>query len=93
MRPAKAGGQSVDFSFDQTVNGFEYLAIVKNAPNKVAATEFLAFAARPDRQVAFMELMGNTPSSKKALTLMSADSRKWIPDLQSESSVLMDDAW
>jgi putative spermidine/putrescine transport system substrate-binding protein len=40
-----------------------------------------------------MELIGNTPSSKKALTLMSADSRKWIPDLHSENSVLMDDAW
>jgi len=93
VRPAKNSGQSVDFSFDQTVNGFEYLAIVKNAPNKVAATKFLAFAARPDRQAAFMEIIGNTPGSKKALTLMSADSRKWIPDLQSANSVLMDDTW
>jgi putative spermidine/putrescine transport system substrate-binding protein len=93
VKPAKAGGQSVDFSFDQTVNGFEYLAVVKNAPNKVAAMKFLAFAARPDRQAAFMELIGNTPSSKKALNLMSADSRKWIPNLQADNSVLMDDAW
>ncbi|WP_250511475.1 ABC transporter substrate-binding protein [Caballeronia sp. GACF4] len=93
VKPAKAGGQSVDFSFDQNVNGFEYLAVVKNAPNKVAAMKFLAFAARPDRQAAFMEQIGNTPSSKRALGLMSAESRKWIPNLQAENSVLMDDAW
>jgi putative spermidine/putrescine transport system substrate-binding protein len=93
VKPAEAGGQSVDFSFDQTVNGFEYLAVVKNAPNKQAAMKFVAFAARPDRQAAFMELIGNTPGSKKALTLMSAESKKWIPDLQSPNSVLMDDSW
>jgi putative spermidine/putrescine transport system substrate-binding protein len=93
VKPARAGGQSVDFSFDQTVNGFEYLAVVKNAPNKAAAMKFLAFAARPDRQAAFMELIGNTPSSKKALGMMSPESRKWIPNLQAENSVLMDDAW
>ncbi|WP_206958075.1 ABC transporter substrate-binding protein [Trinickia acidisoli] len=93
VKPAKASGQSVDFSFDQTVNGFEYLAVVKNTPNKQAAMKFLAFAARPDRQAAFMELIGNTPSSKKALGLMSAESRKWIPDLNSPNSVLMDDSW
>ncbi|SDV48757.1 ABC transporter substrate-binding protein [Chitinasiproducens palmae] len=93
VKPAKASGQSVDFSFDQTINGFEYLAVVKNAPNKANAMKFLAFAARPDRQAAFMELLGNTPSSKKALGLMSAESRKWIPDLQAPNSVLMDDAW
>ena len=93
VKPARAGGQSVDFSFEQTVNGFEYLAVVKNAPNKAAAMKFLAYAARPDRQAAFMELIGNTPSSKKALAMMSPESRKWIPNLQSENSVLMDDAW
>jgi putative spermidine/putrescine transport system substrate-binding protein len=93
VKPAKASGQSVDFSFDQTVNGFEYLAVVKNAPNKQAAMKFLVFASRPERQAAFMELLGNSPSSKKALTMMSPAARKWIPDLQSENSVLMDDSW
>ena len=93
VKPARASGASVDFSFDQTINGFEYLAVVKNSPNKVAATKFLAFSARPDRQAAFMELLGNTPASKKALGMMSAESRRWIPDLQSENSVLMDDNW
>lgn len=93
VKPAKASGQSVDFSFEQTINGFEYLAVVKNAPNKQAAMKFLVFAARPDRQAAFMELIGNTPSNKKALGMMSPESRKWIPDLKSENSVLMDDSW
>jgi putative spermidine/putrescine transport system substrate-binding protein len=93
VRPAQASGISVDFSFDQTVNGFEYLAVVKNAPNKANAMKFLAFASRPDRQAAFMELLGNTPASKKGIALMSADSRKWIPDMSTGRSVLMDDSW
>ena len=93
VRPAQASGISVDFSFDQTVNGFEYLAVVKNAPNKANAMKFLVFAARPERQAAFMELLGNTPASKKGITLMSADSRKWIPDMSSGRSVLVNDDW
>ncbi|SAI01372.1 extracellular substrate-binding protein [Bordetella ansorpii] len=93
VRPAQASGQSVDFSFDQTIAGFEYLAVVKNAPNKRAAMRFVAYAARPQCQAAFMELLGNAPGSRKARSLMSADALKWIPDLQSDKVVLMNDAW
>jgi len=93
VKPAQASGQSVAFSFDQTIAGFEYLAVVKNAPNKQAAMQFVAYAAKPECQAAFMELLGNAPGSKKARSMMSEQALKWIPDLESESVVLMDDAW
>lgn len=93
VKTAQASGVSVDFSFDQTINGFEYLAVVKNAPNKAEAMKFLAFAARPDRQAAFMDILGYAPASKKAVSMMSAEARRWVPDLDSPNSVLMNDAW
>jgi len=93
VRPAQASGQSVDFSFDQTIAGFEYLAVVKNAPNKDAAMQFVAYAAQPRCQAAFMELLGNAPGSRKARAMMSADALRWIPDLQSDRVAIMDDTW
>ena len=88
-----AGGTPMDFSFRQTLNGLEYLAVLKKAPNRDAAMKFLAFAMRPDRQAAVMELLGNTPVSKKAFPLLSPEARKWLPDMESDQNVLMNDAW
>lgn len=93
VKPAQESGISVDFSFDQTVNAFEYLAIVKNAPNKANAIKFLQFVARPDRQAAFMELLGSTPASKSAIELLSPEAKRWIPDLNSKNTVLVNDGW
>jgi putative spermidine/putrescine transport system substrate-binding protein len=88
-----AGGAPMDFSFEQTLNGLEYLAVLKKAPNRDAAMKFLAFALRPDRQAALMELLGNTPVSKKAMPMLSADTRKWLPNMESSQNVIMDDMW
>lgn len=88
-----AGGSPMDFSFKQTLNGLEYLAVLKKAPNRDAAMKFVAFAMRPDRQAAVMELLGNTPVSKKAFPMLSAETRKWLPNMESEQNVLMNDAW
>lgn len=93
VKTAQASGVSIDFSFDQTINGFEYLAVVKNAPNKAEAMKFLAFVARPDRQAAFMDILGYAPASKKAVSMMSPEARRWVPDLDSPNSVLMNDSW
>lgn len=84
-------GGKYAFSFDQTLNGLEYLAVVKNAPNKVEAMKFVAFAMKPERQAAFMELLGNLPTSKKALSLMSADARKWMPNMESPNNAILND--
>ncbi|WP_250511492.1 ABC transporter substrate-binding protein [Caballeronia sp. GACF4] len=93
VKPAKLSGGAVDFSFQQTMAGFEYLAVVKNTPNRDAAYKFIAFATRPDRQAALQELLGYTPSSRKALALMNPESRKWIPEIGSNGNTLVNDAW
>ena len=79
------------FSFDQTLNGLEYLAVVKGAPNKANAMKFVQFAMRPDRQAALMDLLGNLPTNRKAQGLMSADARKWMPNMESPNNAILDD--
>jgi putative spermidine/putrescine transport system substrate-binding protein len=88
-----AGGTPMDFSFGQTLNGLEYLAVLKGAPNKEAAMKFVAFALQPERQAAVMELLGNAPVNKKALPLMSAEARRWLPDMSREENVVLNDMW
>ncbi|MHB0773048.1 ABC transporter substrate-binding protein [Bradyrhizobium sp. 1.29L] len=93
VRAVAQAGASVAFSFAQTLSGLEYLAVLKNAPNKDNALKFLSYALQPARQAAVMDLLGLTPNSKKALSLLSAQTRKWLPDMTSDRSVIMDEWW
>lgn len=93
VKPAQASGVSVDFSFDQTIAGFEYLAVVKNAPHRDEAMQFVAYAAQPQCQAAFMTLLGNAPGSRKARALLDPATLKWIPDLESSQVLMMRDDW
>jgi putative spermidine/putrescine transport system substrate-binding protein len=88
-----AGGVPVDFSFGQTLNGLEYLAVLKGAPNKEAAMKFVAFALQAQQQAAVMNLLGNAPANKRALPMMSAEARRWLPDLSLPQNVVLNDMW
>ena len=88
-----AGGIPVNFSFGQTLNGLEYLAILKGAPNKEAAMKFVAFALQAKQQAAVMNLLGNAPVNKRALPMMSAEARQWLPDLSLPQNVVLNDMW
>ena len=81
------------FSFDQNLLGMEYLAIVKGAPNKANAMKFVQFAMRPDRQAALMTLLGNIPTSRKALPLVGEDARKWMPNVDNPNDALLNDEY
>lgn len=93
VKPAQASGISVQFSFDQTINLLEYLQVVRGAPNKQAAMKFLAFVLRPERLAAFCETLGFIPNSDKASALLSADAKKWQPNMASPNNAIMDDLW
>lgn len=89
----EAGGKQMAFSFDQTLNGVEYLAVLKGAPNKENAMKFLQHCMRPDVQAATMELLANTPVSNSAIPQMSEAAQQWLPDLTKPENVILDDAW
>lgn len=86
-------GGKYAFSFQQDLIGLEYLAIVKGAPNKAEAMKFVAFAMRPDRQAALMDLLGNIPASLKARSMVSPDAAKWMPDTANPRNVILSDEY
>lgn len=86
-------GGKYGFSFDQNLLGMEYLAILKGAPNKANAMKFVQFAMRPDRQAALMSLLGNIPTSRKAVPLVSEDARKWMANVDNPNNAFLDDEY
>jgi len=93
VKNAQAQGGSIDYSFKQSINIPEYLAVLKGAPHKEAAMKFVAFALRADRNAAFAEAMSYIPANSKSAAMMSEESRKWLPDLKNPNNVTMDDGW
>lgn len=93
VKTTGATGAGMAFSFAQTLIGLEYLAVLKNAPNKENALKFVSYAMRPERQAAVAELLGNTPNSKKAVGLLTPEARKWLPNMESDQNLIMDDMW
>lgn len=93
VRATTMTGQGLAFSFAQTLNGVEYLSVLKNAPNRDNALKFVSYALQPKAQAAVMERLGYTPNSKKALTMLSAEARKWMPNMESDQNVILDEQW
>jgi putative spermidine/putrescine transport system substrate-binding protein len=92
-KAAQESGLPIGFSFEQNLVGLEYLAVLKGAPNKKNAMDFVKFALRPDRQAALMDLHGNTPASKKALDMVKPEARKWMSSPTSTTNVISNDEW
>jgi putative spermidine/putrescine transport system substrate-binding protein len=90
---AQKEGVSIDFSFAQTLNGLNYMCVLKGTPRKAAAMKFMAMLVRPDRQAAFADILGYTPTVRKALPLVSSETKKWMPDMTNPRNVVMDDKW
>ncbi|MBL4919275.1 ABC transporter substrate-binding protein [Szabonella alba] len=93
VRTTNAAGAGMAFSFDQTLNGLEYLAVVKGSPNRENAMKFVAHMLSPEVQAATMDLLANAPVSKDAVPLLSEESRKWLPNLENPNNVVLNDAW
>lgn len=86
-------GIKLAFSFDQNLNGVEYLAVLKGAPNKENAFKFLNFAMKPEYQASCMEAKGGAPISRKSYSLLKPESLKWLPKLDAKNNAYIDDKW
>lgn len=88
------GGVPLAFSFDQNTVGLDCLAVLKGAPNKQNAMKLIAYFLRPEVQARFYEVVGLTPVSKKAATMLPTEARKWQPQLSNPNNVFIDgDYW
>lgn len=93
VRPAQKAGTSIEGSFAQTINSFEYLAVPRFGKNTEAAMRYVAFCLRPDRQAAFADALGFAPNTKKGFELASEEAKKFMPDMANPANAILDDAW
>lgn len=91
--PAQRAGLSVAMATGQTINSLEYLAVPKHTKNKEAAMRYVAFCLRADRQAAFANTVFFAPNVRKAVPLVAAESRQYMPDVLNPANVIMNDAW
>ncbi|GAB2899112.1 ABC transporter substrate-binding protein [Paralcaligenes ginsengisoli] len=93
IRVAQESGVPLQFSFAQTLNAFNYMAVLKGAKNRKAAMEYINFALRPEIQAKLADKLGLAPAVKGADAMMSEASRKWLPDVKSPNNVFIDDEY
>lgn len=93
VKAAQKDNVSIEFSWAQTINALNYLTVVKGTKRKDAAMKLVAYTLKPDRAAAFAELLGYTPTVNKAMPLVSAEAKKWMPDMKDPKNVIMDDLW
>ncbi|WP_229200218.1 ABC transporter substrate-binding protein [Bradyrhizobium acaciae] len=81
------------FSFEQNLLGTEKIAIPKGAPNAVNAMKFIAYTVRPEVQARLFSVSPTVPNSKKAMSMLSAEVRKWMPDPNNPNNVVLNGAY
>lgn len=87
------GGVPLAFSFKQNLILADTLAVLKGAPNKENALKLIAYMLRPEVQARVEDQLGLVPVSKKAFSMLSAETRKWLPDPSSPNNLVVNDAY
>ncbi|UPJ79318.1 ABC transporter substrate-binding protein [Bradyrhizobium sp. 183] len=87
------GGKPLAFSFEQNTINSDCLGILKGAPNKENATKLIAYYLRPEVQARLYNVVGLTPGSKKAATMLSGEARKWLPDLNNPANLVINESY
>ncbi len=94
VKSAQKAGSPLDFSFEQTVNSLDYLAVPKGSPNKEAAMRFIDFCLKPDRQVDWAVRGYYLPNTVAALEQVKASpSKAYLPDLSNGKNVIVNADW
>lgn len=87
------GGVPLAFSLEQNQIFTDALAVLKGAPNKENALKLIAYILRPEVQARLENEFGLMPVSKKAFPMLSADVRKWLPDMNNSENLIINDAY
>lgn len=90
---APGGGVPLAFSLTQNLIFTDALAILKGARNKSNAMKLLAYIVRPDVQARLEDQLGLMPVSKRALPMLSADTRKWLPDMNNPNNLIINNSY
>lgn len=87
------GGVPLAFSFEQVVLSKAMNMVVKGTPNKANAMKFIAYIMRPEVQARFQNEVVLTPTSKRAMTMLSSEASKWQPDLSNPKNLIIDEEY
>ena len=85
-------GAPVNFTWNQSVQMYDYLVVMKDTPNYDNVMKFLAFFARPDRQAEYARIQTGGPTNAKTFEHVDAELAKWLPgNPEHEGKVLVQD--
>jgi putative spermidine/putrescine transport system substrate-binding protein len=76
------GKKNFKIAWDGSIYDVDSWAIPKGTPKTAAAYRFIAFASKPENQKAFSEQLAYGPTSRKALSLLNAESAKQMPSAE-----------
>lgn len=87
------GGVPLAFSFKQNLILADSVAVIKGSPNKENALKLIVYMLRPDVQARLEDHLGLLPVSKKAFSMLSAETRKWLFDINSPNNLVVNNAY
>ncbi|WP_233838914.1 ABC transporter substrate-binding protein [Paraburkholderia sp. ZP32-5] len=93
VESARVAGLPLAMSLEQTIIGNETIGVVKGTTRKAAAMKFVAFVLRPDRQAEFSNKSSYLPGNPAAMSQVSADAKKLLPDLSQHNHIYQDDEY
>ncbi|WFU14556.1 ABC transporter substrate-binding protein [Bradyrhizobium sp. CB3481] len=87
------GGKPLAFSFEQNLIYSEDMALLKGAPNKENAKKLISYFVRPEVQARVMNQTGLIPVSRKAVPLLTEQTRKWQPNFENPKNLIVNNAY
>lgn len=84
------GGTPLAFSFEQNLLGPETLSISKGSPRKETAMKYISYFMRPEVVARLCNASSGLPNSRKAASMLSPETRKWMPDINSPKHLVLD---
>ncbi len=90
---AQKAGIPLDYSKEMALIETGKIAILKGSSKKDAAMQHLAFAMRPDRQLAFAEIIGYAPTKLEGIAAMPDHLKALNPDPESPMNAFNNEFW
>jgi putative spermidine/putrescine transport system substrate-binding protein len=93
VKGAVDAGVPLAFSFDQVINSFAYMGILRGSKHKEAAMKAIAFMMDPARETAFCELLAYQPVKVASMSMLSDKTKKWLPAIDNPNNLVIDYDW
>jgi putative spermidine/putrescine transport system substrate-binding protein len=90
---ARRSGIPIEMSSEQALVLNQYMAVLKGTPLRAEAMKFLDFILEPKQQAAMASAYFCFPVTSEAMGLVSPETLKILPKLDSPMNVAVDDTW